>query len=107
MTSSLYILLSHLCDSKKEIIFSFYELKTLYALALNLKNYSGSISDGSNKFGLNADTKPEVLFYDNDDDKFWLFDDDNEKDDNIENDDVFSSKLYDKWNYKKDFGENA
>ena len=50
---------------------------------------------------------------DNDDDEFWLFDDDNEEDDDIEddgdsqNDNVFSSKLYDGWDYKKDFGEDA
>ena len=62
-------------------------------------------SDSNNKFGLGADTEPEVLFHDDDDDEFWLFDDDNEEDD-IE-DDVFSSKLYDGWDYKKDFGEDA
>ena len=55
-------------------------------------------SDSNNKFGLGADTN-------DDDDEFWLFDDDNEEDD-IE-DDVFSSKLYDGWDYKKDFGEDA
>src|SRR5919206_3691949 len=52
-------------------------------------------SDSNNKFGLGADT-------DDDDDEFWLFDDENE-----EEDDVFSSKLYDGWDYKKDFGEDA
>ena len=62
-------------------------------------------SDGNNKFGLGADTEPEVLFHD-DDDEFWLFDDDIE-DEDIEDDDVFSSKLYDGWDYKKDFGEDA
>jgi hypothetical protein len=34
-------------------------------------------------------------------------DDDNEKDYDIEEDDIFSSKLYNRWNYKKDFGEDA
>ncbi len=57
-------------------------------------------SDGNNKFGLDADI-------DNDDDEFWLFDDDNKKDDDIKDDDVFSSKLYDGWDYKKDFGEDV
>ena len=52
-------------------------------------------SDSNNKFGLGADTN-------DDDDEFWLFDDENE-----EEDDVFSSKLYDGWDYKKDFGEDA
>ena len=56
-------------------------------------------SDSNNKFGLGVDT-------DDDDDEFWLFDDDNEEDDDID-DDVFSSKLYDGWDYKKDFGEDA
>ncbi|CAG8658718.1 1664_t:CDS:2 [Funneliformis caledonium] len=40
------------------------------------------LSDGNNKFGLDADTKPEVLFH-NDNDEFWLFDDDNEEDKDI------------------------
>ena len=62
-------------------------------------------SDSNNKFGLGADTEPEVLFHD-DDDEFWLFNDVRE-DDDIEDDDVFSSKLYDGWDYKKDFGEDA
>ncbi|RIA84658.1 hypothetical protein C1645_831912 [Glomus cerebriforme] len=57
-------------------------------------------SDGNNKFGLGADT-------DVDNDEFWLFDNDNEEDDDIEDDDVFSSKLYDGWDYKKDFGKDA
>ena len=57
-------------------------------------------NDSNNKFGLGADT-------DDDDDEFWLFDNDNEEDDNIKDDDVFSSKLYDGWDYKKDFGEDA
>ena len=52
-------------------------------------------SDSNNKFGLGADT-------DDDDDEFWLFDDDDEEDDG-----VFSSKLYDGQDYKKDFGEDA
>ena len=52
-------------------------------------------SNSNNKFGLGADT-------DDDDDEFWLFDDDIEDDD-----DMFSSKLYDGWDYKKDFGEDA
>ena len=60
---------------------------------------SGS-SDSNNKFGLGADT-------DDDDDEFWLFDDDNEEYDDIEDDDAFSSKLYDRWDHKKDFGEDA
>ena len=67
-------------------------------------------SDSNNKFGLGADTEPEVLFHD-DDDEFWLFDDNSENDDNedddIEYEGVFSSKLYDGWDYKKDFGEDA
>ena len=53
-------------------------------------------SDSNNKFGLGADA-------DDDDDEFWLFDDDDEEEDNG----VFSSKLYDGWDYKKDFGEDA
>ena len=57
-------------------------------------------SDSNNKFGLGADTN-------DDDDEFWLFDDDNEEYDDIEDDDAFSSKLYDGWDYKKDFGEDA
>ena len=59
-------------------------------------------SDSNNKFGLGADTN-------DDDDEFWLFDDDNEEyDDNHDiEDDAFSSKLYDGWDYKKDFGEDA
>ena len=65
-------------------------------------------NDSNNKFGLGADTN-------DDDDEFWLFDDDNEEYDDIEDDpegcsfrtDAFSSKLYDGWDYKKDFGEDA
>ena len=64
-------------------------------------------SDGNNKFGLGADTEPEVLFHGDDDNEFWLFDDDNEEDEDIEEDDEFFSKLYDRWDYKKDFGEDA
>src|SRR6266542_6051862 len=56
-------------------------------------------SDSNNKFRLGANT-------DDDDDEFWLFDDDNEEYNDIK-DDVFSSKLYDGWDYKKDFGEDA
>ena len=64
-------------------------------------------SDSNNKFGLGADTNPEgCSFRTDDDDEFWLFDDDNKEDD-IEEDDAFSSKLYDRWDYKKDFGEDA
>src|SRR5436190_21675313 len=59
-----------------------------------------SPSDSNNKFGLGADTN-------DDDDEFWLFDDDNEEYDDIEEEDAFSSKLYDGWDYKKDFGEDA
>ena len=42
-----------------------------------------------------------------DNNEFWLFNDDNEEYDDIEEDDAFSSKLYDGWDYKKDFGEDA
>ena len=64
-------------------------------------------SDGNNKFGLGADTEPEVLFHDDDGDKFWLFDDDSE-DDDIEDDDWwYPSESYTGWDYKKDFGEDA
>ena len=68
------------------------------AMEQSLLIISGS-SNSNNKFGLGTDT--------NDDDEFWLFNDDNEEDDYIEDDDVFSSKLYDGWGYKKDFGEDA
>ena len=47
-----------------------------------------------------------MLFHDNNDDEFWLFNDDNKEYDDIE-DDAFSSKLYNEWDYKKDFGEDA
>ncbi|GBC01588.1 hypothetical protein RclHR1_04250004 [Rhizophagus clarus] len=43
-------------------------------------------NDGNNKFGLGTNIKPEVLFYDDDDDP---------------------SESYTGWDYKKDFGEDA
>ncbi|RGB22729.1 hypothetical protein C1646_780932 [Rhizophagus diaphanus] len=67
-------------------------------------------SDSNNKFGLGANTEPEVLFHDDDNNEFWLFDnDDNEEDDDHEDgDDMwFPSKSYNGWNYKKDFGEDT
>ena len=44
-------------------------------------------SDGNNKFELDADTKPKVLFHDDNNDEFWLFNDDSEDNDIEENDD--------------------
>ena len=64
-------------------------------------------SDGNNKFGLGADTEPEVLFHDGDD-EFWLFDDDSENDDNEDDDEWWDpSKPYNGWDYKSYFGEDA
>ena len=51
-------------------------------------------SDSNNKFGLGADTEPEVLLLPMvTDDEFWLFNNDNEEEDDIKDNDVFSSKL--------------
>ncbi|KAF0514682.1 hypothetical protein F8M41_017532 [Gigaspora margarita] len=63
-----------------------------------------------NKFGLGTDTNDdddEFWLSDDDNDRFWLFDGDNEDDDDSEDDDVFSSKLYNGWDYKNDFGEDV
>jgi len=66
-----------------------------------------SSNDSNNKFGLDTNTNPKRCFFRTDnDDKFWLFNNDNEEDD-IEENDMFSSKLYNRWNYKKDYSEDA
>ncbi|RIB27776.1 hypothetical protein C2G38_2159755 [Gigaspora rosea] len=61
------------------------------------QTYSGTSTNDDDEFWLSDD----------DNNKFWLFNDDNEDDYDSEDDDVFSSKSYNRWDNKNNFGKDA